>query len=123
MLRRGAVQTFVDTEGDIVWTQEYLRYRVNSCSHQEAVDRVLAQTLGAAVQPVCSPTGGGGGVSPGGGGPVTSFISAVSSSGSPGVQQSSPRPNAGGGPVIGVSSAGSFAPGGTTQITLRRPRR
>ena len=115
VLRRGAVQTFVDTEGDIVWTQEYLRYRVNSCSHQEAVDRVLAQTLGAAVQPVCSPTGGGGGgggTSPGGGGPVTAFIAAVSSSGSPGVPQSSPRPNAGGGPVIGVSSAGSFAPGG-----------
>ena len=51
VLRRGAVQTFVDTEGDIVWTQEYLRYRVNNCSHTEAVDRVLAQTLGAAVQP------------------------------------------------------------------------
>src|SRR5262245_50141460 len=47
VLRRGAVQSFVDTEGDIVWTQEYLRYRVNNCTHQEAVDRVLAQTLGA----------------------------------------------------------------------------
>ena len=24
---------FVDAEGDIVWTQEYLRYRLNGCSH------------------------------------------------------------------------------------------
>ena len=31
-LRRTAVQTFVDPEGDIVWTQEYLRYRLNGCS-------------------------------------------------------------------------------------------
>src|SRR5262245_8169793 len=36
-LRRGAVQTFVDLEGDIVWTQEYLRYRVNACDHQSAI--------------------------------------------------------------------------------------
>jgi hypothetical protein len=123
VLRRGAVQTFVDTEGDIVWTQEYLRYRVNNCSHTEAVDRVLAQTLGAAVQPVCTPGsggggGGGGGTSPGGGGSVTSFVSAVSSGSSQGVQQSTPRPNAGGGPTISVASAGAFTPGGITNITL-----
>ena len=36
-LRRTAVQTFVDQEGTIVWTQEYLRYRVNLCSHAAAV--------------------------------------------------------------------------------------
>jgi hypothetical protein len=121
VLRRGAVQTFVDTEGDIVWTQEYLRYRVNNCSHSEAVDRVLAQTLGAPVQPVCSATGGGGGgggTSPGGGGAITNFVSGVSSGNSQGVPQSSPRPNAGGGPSIGVANAGAFSPGGTTQITL-----
>src|SRR4029453_10634780 len=104
VLRRGAVQSFVDTEGDIVWTQEYLRYRVNNCSHAEAVDRVLAQTLGAPVQPVCSATGGGGGdTSPGGGGAITNFVSEVSSGNSQGVPQSSPRPNAGGGPSIGVA--------------------
>jgi hypothetical protein len=116
VLRRGAVQTFVDTEGDIVWTQEYLRYRVNGCSHTEAVDRVLAQTLGAPVQPVCGP--GGGGPTTGGGGPITSFVAAVSSGSSQGVQQSTPRPNAGGGPVVGVANAGAFAPGATTQVTL-----
>jgi hypothetical protein len=32
-LKRTAVSTFVDIEGDIVWTQEYLRYRVNGCGH------------------------------------------------------------------------------------------
>ena len=73
---------------------------------------MLAQTLGAAVQPDAAPTGGGGGAaSPGAEGPVTTFISAVSSSGSPGVPQSAPRPNAGAGPVIGVSSAGWFVAG------------
>ena len=121
VLRRGAVQSFVDTEGDIVWTQEYLRYRVNSCSHLEAVDRVLAQTLGAPVQPTGAGTPGPVPPTPpvdGGGGPITGFIAAVSSGGSQGVQQGSPRPNAGAGPVIGVSSAGGFDAGGTTQVTL-----
>jgi hypothetical protein len=36
-LRRSAVQSFVDIEGDIVWTQEYLRYRVNTCLHTDSV--------------------------------------------------------------------------------------
>ena len=52
-LRRGAGSTYVDIEGDVVWIQEYLRYRVNQCSHQQAVDRVLLQIDGQAVQPVC----------------------------------------------------------------------
>jgi hypothetical protein len=58
-LRRGASSSFVDIEGDIVWTQEYLRYRVNSCSHGEAVQRVMAQIDTGAIQPVCgeSPSG------------------------------------------------------------------
>lgn len=42
-LRRPAQQLFVDPEGDIVWTQEYLRYRVENCSNQDATDKVLAQ--------------------------------------------------------------------------------
>src|SRR4051794_33738334 len=37
VLRRGATSTFVDTEGDIVWTEEYLRYRVNGCDHPTAI--------------------------------------------------------------------------------------
>ena len=52
-LRRGVVQTAVDNEGDVVWVQEYLRYRVNSCSHAVAVDKVFAQIDGRGVQAVC----------------------------------------------------------------------
>ena len=55
-LRRTAVQSFVDGEGDIVWTQEYLRYRLNGCGHTDASDRTLSQVTGGPVQPVC--TGG-----------------------------------------------------------------
>jgi hypothetical protein len=54
-LRRGAGQTFVDVEGDIVWVTEYLRYRVNACSHLEAVDKVFMQIDGRGIQPVCTP--------------------------------------------------------------------
>src|ERR1041384_5898381 len=30
-LGRGQAGTVVDAEGDVVWTQEFLRYRVNGC--------------------------------------------------------------------------------------------
>lgn len=56
-LRRGAVTTFVDLEGWIVWLQEYQRYRVNSCNHTEGAQKVFLQIAGAGVQPVCSPPG------------------------------------------------------------------
>ena len=52
-LRRPAVQTFVDQEGTIVWTQEYLRYRVNLCSHAVAVSAVMTQIAGRAAPPTC----------------------------------------------------------------------
>jgi hypothetical protein len=52
-LRRGAGQTAVDNEGDVVWIQEYLRYRVNGCSHAVAIDKVFAQIDGRGVQAVC----------------------------------------------------------------------
>ena len=52
-LRRGASQSAVDLEGDVVWIQEYLRYRVNGCSHSVAIDKVFAQIDGRGVQPVC----------------------------------------------------------------------
>ncbi|MEO8677744.1 MAG: matrixin family metalloprotease [Vicinamibacterales bacterium] len=52
-LRRGAGVSAVDNEGDVVWIQEYLRYRVNSCSHAVAVDKVFAQIDGRGVQAVC----------------------------------------------------------------------
>lgn len=52
-LRRSSVQTFVDQEGTVVWVQEYLRYRVNLCSHAESVLRVFRQIDGQGVQPTC----------------------------------------------------------------------
>lgn len=52
-LRRGASQSVVDLEGDVVWIQEYLRYRVNACSHAVAVDKVFAQIDGRGVQATC----------------------------------------------------------------------
>ncbi len=52
-LHRSPVATYVDIEGDIVWTQEYLRYRVNGCDHAQAVDRVMFQIDGFGILPVC----------------------------------------------------------------------
>jgi hypothetical protein len=54
VFRRSANQSFVDIEGTIVWTQEYLRYRVNSCGHTEAVNRVMAQIDGSSNTATCS---------------------------------------------------------------------
>src|SRR6185436_14259196 len=42
-LRRQPSATFVDPEGDIVWTLEYFRYRLSSCSHAAAESKVFAQ--------------------------------------------------------------------------------
>ena len=81
-LRRPAGTTFVDPEGDIVWTQEYLRYRTTACSDAQASERVRTQLQGGAPPAGCSTTststtsttsttttvpgggGGGGGASP-----------------------------------------------------------
>lgn len=52
-LQRGPNYTSVDNEGDVVWTQEYLRYRVNGCTHADAVQRVFRQIDGYGIQPVC----------------------------------------------------------------------
>jgi hypothetical protein len=52
-LKRQASSTYVDTEGDIVWTQEYLRYRVDGCQHAESVQKVFDQIDGKGIQPTC----------------------------------------------------------------------
>ncbi len=52
-LRRSGQSTTVDNEGAVVWTQEYLRYRINLCTHFQAVDRVMAQVDGGPIQGVC----------------------------------------------------------------------
>ena len=50
---RGLTQTYVDQEGSVIWTQEYLRYRANGCDHISAEQKVFAQIDGGPVQPVC----------------------------------------------------------------------
>lgn len=52
-LRRPSVQTFVDQEGTVVWAQEYLRYRVNFCSHADAVSKVMSQIDGQGISATC----------------------------------------------------------------------
>jgi len=59
-LNRTAVSTYVDLEGSIVWTQEYLWYRVNACGgHSDAVNSVFEQINGGGLQPVCDLSGVG----------------------------------------------------------------
>jgi hypothetical protein len=53
-LNRGATLTYVDREGDVVWTQEYIRYRANFCDHATAVARVMAIIDGGAAGPICA---------------------------------------------------------------------
>lgn len=52
-LGRMQTPTAVDIEGDVVWITEYIRYRLNRCSHQQATDRVLQQVIGMGIQPTC----------------------------------------------------------------------
>jgi hypothetical protein len=52
-LGRSAAPTFVDREGEVVWTQEYIRYRVNGCDHLSAIQRVMAQIDGNPAGQVC----------------------------------------------------------------------
>ena len=52
-LGRAAAPTFVDREGEVVWTQEYMRYRANGCDHGTATQRVLAQIDGQPAGLVC----------------------------------------------------------------------
>jgi hypothetical protein len=50
---RGASESAVDAEGGVIWTQEYLRYRVNQCDHPTAVQKVFSQIDGGGVAPTC----------------------------------------------------------------------
>ncbi len=52
-LHRTPVSTYVDVEGAIVWTQEYLRYRLSGCGHPQTVQYVLAEVGGATGAPDC----------------------------------------------------------------------
>lgn len=50
---RGASESAVDPEGGVIWTQEYLRYRVNQCDHPTSVQKVFSQIDGGGVAPTC----------------------------------------------------------------------
>src|SRR5918996_505085 len=52
-LGRSAAPTFVDREGEVVWTQEYMRYRTNGCDHSTATQRVMTQIDGQPAGLVC----------------------------------------------------------------------
>jgi hypothetical protein len=52
-LNRLPTPTAVDPEGDVVWITEYIRYRLNRCSHTQATDRVIQQVIGLGIQPTC----------------------------------------------------------------------
>ena len=45
--------TYVNAEGVIVWTLEYLRYRASGCSQAEAIDKVFAQIDGKGIPAPC----------------------------------------------------------------------
>ena len=53
-LNRDASFTSVDREGEVVWVQEFIRYRVNGCDHATAVSRVMAQIEGNAPGGICA---------------------------------------------------------------------
>ena len=53
-LRRMAQPTYVDVEGNVIWVQEYLRYRVSGCDHATAQQKVFDQIAGRGVQPDCT---------------------------------------------------------------------
>jgi predicted Zn-dependent protease len=53
-LRAGSINTTVDIEGEIVWTTEYYRFRVNGCGHGDSVNKVFAEIDNPnVVQPTC----------------------------------------------------------------------
>lgn len=52
-LHRSGSSTSIDAEGDVVWTQEYLRYRMNGCGHAIAVQNVFVQIDGFPAPALC----------------------------------------------------------------------
>ena len=57
---RSAGSSYVDAEGDIVWTSEYFLYRLNLCGHADAVAKVMRQIDTGQQQALCgnAPEGG-----------------------------------------------------------------
>lgn len=53
-LGRPLGSSVVDNEGAVVWVLEYLRYRLNGCTHGDATTKVLQQVRGLGIQPLCT---------------------------------------------------------------------
>jgi hypothetical protein len=53
-LRRTLGSSVVNNEGAVVWVLEYLRYRLNNCTHGDATTKVLQQIRGQGIQPTCT---------------------------------------------------------------------
>lgn len=53
-LNRGPSSTFVDREGEVVWVQEYIRYRTNGCDHATASRNVMTQIDGGTAANICA---------------------------------------------------------------------
>jgi hypothetical protein len=52
-LGRSLGSSAVNHEGAVVWVLEYLRYRLNGCTHGDAATKVFQQIRGLGIQPVC----------------------------------------------------------------------
>jgi hypothetical protein len=53
-LRRALGSSFVNNEGAVVWVMEYLRYRLNNCTHGDATTKVLQQIRTGVIAPTCT---------------------------------------------------------------------
>lgn len=53
-LRRSLGSSVVNNEGAVVWVLEYLRYRLNGCSHGDATTKVLQQIRTGVIAPTCT---------------------------------------------------------------------
>ena len=52
-LKRAPTRTHIDVVGNVVWMQEYLRYRASGCSYDEARWNVATQIFGGGVAETC----------------------------------------------------------------------
>lgn len=53
-LRRASSASFVDVEGNVIWTQEYYRYRVSTCDHFSSQQKVFDQIDGRGIAADCT---------------------------------------------------------------------
>jgi len=52
-LKRPVQQTYVDVNSEVTWIREYLRYRLTTCPHEEALRRIRVTIAGAVTPSGC----------------------------------------------------------------------